>query len=73
MRNAQMWQVVWLQGAMERWMMGLAQMKQTSPSASPSDCSESSVLGLGSGGRRSASLGFCVVLPWAASAGAAVL
>ncbi len=26
-----MWQVMWLQGAMERWTMGLAQIKQTSP------------------------------------------
>lgn len=30
-----MWQVMWLQGATEWWLMGFAQMKQTSTSSSP--------------------------------------
>jgi len=34
MRRAQIWQVSWLHGVMERWLMLLAQMKQTSASSS---------------------------------------
>ena len=33
-RRAQMWQVTWLQGAIEWWLTGLAQMKHTSASSS---------------------------------------
>src|SRR3569833_384562 len=43
---------MWLQGAMEWWMMGFAQMKQTSPSPSAPSCSA----GLGSDGFKPALL-----------------
>ena len=55
-----MWQVTWLQGPIEMWLTGLAQMKHTSASSSAASFCVSSLL-----------LKFCI-LPGGAGLGASL-